>query len=57
MFTKRSKRHFQKQMRHEANTWQNIIQTISNNQPVSPENQAKIRELEHKIALVEDVLK
>ncbi|EOW6370954.1 tRNA (adenine(22)-N(1))-methyltransferase TrmK, partial [Listeria monocytogenes] len=26
-------------------------------QPVSTENQAKIRELEHKIALVEDVLK
>ncbi|EAC2546114.1 tRNA (adenine-N(1))-methyltransferase [Listeria monocytogenes] len=48
---------FKSKWRHEANTWQNIIQTISNNQPVSPENQAKIRELEHKIALVEDVLK
>lgn len=48
---------FKSKWRHEANTWQNIIQTISNNQPVSTENQAKIRELEHKIALVEDVLK
>lgn len=48
---------FKSKWRHEANTWQNIIQTISNNQPVSTENQAKIRELEHKIALVKDVLK
>ncbi|WP_048627185.1 tRNA (adenine(22)-N(1))-methyltransferase [Listeria ivanovii] len=48
---------FKSKWRHEANTWQNIIQTISTNQPISDENQAKIRELEHKIALVEDVLK
>ncbi|PZG34815.1 tRNA (adenine(22)-N(1))-methyltransferase TrmK [Listeria ivanovii] len=48
---------FKSKWRHEANTWQNIIQTISTNQPISNENQAKIRELEHKIALVEDVLK
>lgn len=48
---------FKRKWRHEANTWQNIIQTISNNQPISDENQAKIHELKHKIALVEDVLK
>lgn len=48
---------FKSKWRHEANTWQNIIQTISNNQPISDENQAKIHELKHKIALVEDVLK
>lgn len=48
---------FKSKWRHEANTWQNIIQTISSNQPISDENQAKIRELEHKISLVEDVLK
>ncbi|MBC1831796.1 tRNA (adenine-N(1))-methyltransferase [Listeria seeligeri] len=48
---------FKSKWRHEANTWRNIIQTISSNQPISEDNQTKIRELEHKIALVEDVLK
>lgn len=48
---------FKSKWHHEAKTWHNIIQTISSNQPISDENQVKIRELEHKITLVEDVLK
>ncbi|WP_239253973.1 tRNA (adenine(22)-N(1))-methyltransferase [Listeria ilorinensis] len=47
---------FQTKWLHEKKNWHKIIQTIEQKSSIHSENQPKLKELKHKIQLVEDVM-